>query len=81
MMKMKKFAHCIVQLVLFVIFWKIFGEPSYNDVMRQDMVMKESKATVNTFPAISICLVRFILIINEKFFFQKNRHRKKTYIE
>ena len=57
MMEKKKFAHCVVQLVLFMIFWKIFGEPSYNAVIKQDMVMKESKSTINTFPAISICLV------------------------
>ena len=53
----KKLAQGLVQIVLFIIFFEVFGEPSYRAFIKQDIVMKESKSTVSNLPAISICLV------------------------
>ena len=56
-MDRREITKSIVQILLFIIFFFLFGEPSYNDYMRRDVVMKESKSSVYTFPALTICLV------------------------
>ena len=56
-MEKERIAHCIIKIVLFLIFFYVFGKPSYNAVLRKDMVMKQSLDVVDIFPDISICLV------------------------
>ena len=61
-MDRREITKSIVQILLFIIFLYLFGEPSYNDYMRRDVVMKESKSSVYTFPALTICLVWTIYV-------------------
>ena len=56
-MEKERIAHCIIKIILFIIFFFVFGKPSYNAVLRKDMVMKQSIDVVDIFPDISICLV------------------------
>ena len=76
-MKKENIIHYMVKIFMFIIFLYLFGEPSYNNFMRQGGVMKESKSNVRTFPAITICLVWTIIIrlCNISFLFQNGHFR------
>ena len=80
-MKSESIYNCIIYIVLFLFFWKLFGEPSYMAIMqKQDVVIKESKSVIATFPAISVCLVQ-IFVLTVKFFLFQNGHFKKGLLD
>ena len=57
MPKVKNILHFLLILALFSVFLDKFGIPAYKDLLRQDVVVKESHSVKMDPPAITVCMV------------------------